>query len=187
MSTAATAASEDRGLRPLGRAGLHLIALSSLAFAQPLLDVLGRYPAFFAAHDVTRWGVVVFALVVLLGPGLVLLAVEALATLVNRRAGWIVHLVFIGGLGAVFALTLVRRLGWAPAPDLRVERRAGRGARGRLLARRGAALDLHGARARPAPVRLPLPLHVERLEPRHVGRHARVGRARHARARRSCS
>ncbi len=135
MSTAATAASEDRGLRPLGRAGLHLIALSSLAFAQPLLDVLGRYPAFFAAHDVTRWGVVVFALVVLLGPGLVLLAIEALATLVNRRAGWIVHLVFIGGLGAVFALTLVRRLGWAPVPTFA------------LSAALGAALAIGYARA----------------------------------------
>jgi Sulfatase len=116
VSAAAPAARADGGLRPLGRAGVHLIALSSLAFAQPLLDVLGRYPAFFAAHDVTRWGVVAFALAVLLGPGLILLAIEALVTLANRRAGQIVHLVMVGGLGAVFALTLVRRLGWAPLP-----------------------------------------------------------------------
>ena len=70
MSAAATAAPDHGGALALGRAAVHLIALSSLAFAQPLLDVLGRYPAFFAAHDVTRWGVVAFALVVLLVPGL---------------------------------------------------------------------------------------------------------------------
>jgi hypothetical protein len=123
------AAAERRGrdgaLRSLGRAGLHLIALSSLAFAQPLLDVLGRYPAFFAAHDVTRWGVVVFALVVLLGPGLVLLALEALATLANRRAGHVVHLVFVGALVAVFALTIVRRFGWAALPSFALSAAAG--------------------------------------------------------------
>jgi hypothetical protein len=112
----AVAARDQGALRSLRRAGVHLIALSSLAFAQPLLDVLGRYPAFFAAHDVTRWGVVAFALAVLLGPGLILLGIEALAALVDRRAGRVVHLVLIGALGAVFALTLVRRLGWAPAP-----------------------------------------------------------------------
>jgi hypothetical protein len=100
----------------LGRAGLHLIAIASLAVAQPLLDVLGRYPAFFAAHDISRWGVVAFALVVLLGPALILLGIEAVATLADRRAGAVVHLVAMGLLFALFALTLLRRLGWAPAP-----------------------------------------------------------------------
>ncbi len=126
MSAAAPVARDKGVLRSLGRAGVHLIALASLAFAQPLLDVLGRYPAFFAAHDVTRWGVVAFALAVLLVPGLILLAIEALATLANRRAGEIVHLVLIGALAAVFALTLTRRLGWAPFPTFAVS--AGLGA-----------------------------------------------------------
>ena len=115
-AAAAPVARHDAGPRSLGRSWVHLTALASLAFAQPLLDVLGRYPAFFAAHDVGRWGVVAFALAVLLGPALVLLCIEALATLANRRAGRIVHLVLIGVLGAVFALTLLRRLGWAPLP-----------------------------------------------------------------------
>ncbi len=127
MSAAATAAPDHGGAPALGRAAVHLTALSSLAFAQPLLDVLGRYPAFFAAHDVTRWGVVAFALVVLFVPGLILLAVEALATLVDRRAGRIVHLVLVGGLFAVFALTLVRRLGWAPAPTFALSAAVGAG------------------------------------------------------------
>lgn len=120
MSAAAPVAREDRGRPSLPRAGLHLIAIASLAVAQPLLDVLGRHPAFFAAHNVTRWGVVAFALVVLLAPGLILLGIEAVATLANRRAGYAVHLVSIGGLSALFALTIVRRVGWAPAPTFAV-------------------------------------------------------------------
>jgi hypothetical protein len=124
---AAPAGGREGTLRSLGRRGIHLLALASLAFAQPLLDVLGRYPAFFAAHDVTRWGVVGFALVVLLGPGLVLLAIEELVALVSRRAAWIVHVVFIGLLAAVFALTIARRFGWAPLPTFAFSAAAGTG------------------------------------------------------------
>jgi hypothetical protein len=120
VSAAAPVAREDPGRPSLPRAGVHLIAIASLAVAQPLLDVLGRHPAFFAAHNVTRWGVVAFALVVLLGPGLILLGIEAVATLAHRRAGYVVHLVSIGGLSALFALTILRRLGSAPAPTFAV-------------------------------------------------------------------
>jgi hypothetical protein len=99
---------------------VHLIAIASLAVALPLLDVLGRYPAFFAAHNVTRWGVVAFALVVLLAPGLILFGIEAVVALVHRRAGYVVHLAWVGALGALLALTSVRRLGWAPVPTFAV-------------------------------------------------------------------
>lgn len=106
---AATPANEHRSLP---RTALHLIVLASLAIAQPLFDLLGRYPAFFAAHDLDGWGVVAFALVVLLVPPLVLFAIAALATLVDRRAGWAVHLVWVGVFVALFALEIVRRFGW---------------------------------------------------------------------------
>ena len=33
------------------RAGAHLAALCALAFAQPLFDILGKNPAFFAVRD----------------------------------------------------------------------------------------------------------------------------------------
>jgi hypothetical protein len=95
---------------------LHLIAISSLAVAQPLLDLLGGNPAFFAAHNMMRWGVVAFAMVVILGPGLIVFCIEAVVTVVSRRAGYAVHLLWIGGLSALFALTILRRAGWAPAP-----------------------------------------------------------------------
>ena len=120
MSAVAPIARAGAGRRSLSGAGVHLVAISSLAVAQPLLDVLGRHPAFFAAHNVTRWGIVAFALVVLLGPGLILLGIEAVASLADRRAGAVVHLVAMGGLSALLALTIVRRLGWAPAPTFAV-------------------------------------------------------------------
>jgi hypothetical protein len=120
VSAVAPVARDDRGRPSLPRAGVHLIAIASLAVAQPLLDVLGRFPAFFAAHNITRWGVVAFALVVILGPALILFGIEAVATLAHRRAGYAVHLVWVGALSALLALTLVRRLGWAPAPTFGV-------------------------------------------------------------------
>jgi hypothetical protein len=94
---------------PLHRAFVHLAALASLAIAQPLLDLLGRYPAFFAAHDSTRWEIVGFALVLVLAPPLVLIALEALAGLVSAPARGVAHLVFVAGLAAIVALQVVRR------------------------------------------------------------------------------
>src|SRR4051794_2408502 len=88
---------------------LHLAALSSLGIAQPLLNLLGKYPAFFAAHDSTPVEVVAFALVLLLVPPLILLAIEIVAALIDPRARQVLHLVFVAGLAAVFALQLVRR------------------------------------------------------------------------------
>jgi hypothetical protein len=97
-------------VRTLARNGLHLAVLSAFAFAQPLFDLLGKYPAFWAAHDSTRWEIVGFALVLVLVPPLVLLAVEALAGLAGEKPQRIVHLVFIGLLAAIVAMTFVRRI-----------------------------------------------------------------------------
>ena len=77
-------------------------------------------PGVLAAHNVSRWGVVAFALVVLLGPALILFGIEAVVALADRRAGYVVHLVWVGALSALLALTFVRRLGWAPAPTFAV-------------------------------------------------------------------
>ena len=43
---------------------------------------------------------------------LILFGVEAVAALADRRAGYVLHLVWVGALGALLALTLVRRVGW---------------------------------------------------------------------------
>ena len=86
----------------------HLIALSGLAIAGPLLNLLGGNPAFFAAHEMSRWEVVAFGLLVALGPALILGAIEALAGLVSRSARDTLHLVFIAFLASVAALQFVR-------------------------------------------------------------------------------
>lgn len=95
--------------RGLGRDALHLAVLSSFAIAQPLFDLLGKYPAFFAAHETTRKEIIAFALVLVVVPPLVLALIEALVGLVDQRARRILHLVFVGLLAALLFLQVVRR------------------------------------------------------------------------------
>lgn len=105
----ASLASRAVDSQPLLRNGLHLAGLSAFAFAQPLFDLLGKYPAFWAAHDSTRWEIVGFGLLLALGIPLALLGVEALAGLAGPRPRQVVHLVLIALLAAIVALTFVRR------------------------------------------------------------------------------
>ena len=46
------------------RNGAHLAALSAFALAQPIFDILGRNPEFFAVRGSTATEIVLFALVV---------------------------------------------------------------------------------------------------------------------------
>lgn len=94
----------------MARNAVHLLALAGLAITGPLLNLLGGNPAFFAAHEMTRWEVIGFALIVALGPALILLALEALAGLASERARDVLHVVSIGLLGAVAALQIVRNI-----------------------------------------------------------------------------
>jgi hypothetical protein len=72
--------------------------------------VLADEPAFFIARDDTAFDVVAFAVGVLLGPPLVLLALEAL---VARwpKARERLHLVLCAALLAAFALQILNGLG----------------------------------------------------------------------------
>src|SRR5579884_927730 len=90
--------------RDAGVRFLHLTVLSAFAVAQPLFQLLGKYPAFFAAHDSTATEVIGFALVLVLVPPLVLLAVELVLGLVFPPLRDASHLVFVWGLCALFFL-----------------------------------------------------------------------------------
>ena len=92
-------------MSPKARA-LHLVALTSFAVAQPLFDLLGRTPEFFAVRGATRGEIVVFALALVLVPPLVLLAVELVSG--PARAG--VHLALVAGLVALVALQAFGRV-----------------------------------------------------------------------------
>jgi Sulfatase len=87
-------------------AALHLAALTSFAVAQPLFDLLGSTPEFFAVRGATAWEIVAFALVLVLVPPLVLLAAETASG--PARTG--VHLGLVGGLVALVALQASGRL-----------------------------------------------------------------------------
>lgn len=84
--------------------GAHLTVLSAFALAQPLFDILGRNPEFFAVRGSTGTQIVLFALVVLVALPAVLIGVELVLSLVSRTVAQAVHLVFICCLVAVIVL-----------------------------------------------------------------------------------
>jgi Sulfatase len=96
-------------LRTLGVNFAHLAALSAFAVAQPLFDLLGRNPDFFAVRGSTRWDIVLFGLVVVVLPPAILIAVEAVAHLVSPRARDVLHLVFVAGLAGVIVIQALER------------------------------------------------------------------------------
>jgi Sulfatase len=95
--------------------GAHLAALWAFAFAQPLLDLLGRAPDFFVARQNTASDIVIFALGLVLIPPLVMLLIEAVWAAVDRRAYRILHLVLAGLIFAVFVVQLEKRVFSGPA------------------------------------------------------------------------
>ena len=98
-------------LREPALRGVHLLVLSAFAVAQPLFDILSRNAEFFAVRGSTPSDIVLFALAVTFVPAAVLLAVEVAAGALHERAGSLLHLVFVGGLTAVFAVQALERLG----------------------------------------------------------------------------
>jgi hypothetical protein len=86
------------------RRSAHLAALCALAFAQPLFDILGKNPAFFAVRGSSSGEIVVFALALTLLPPLALTALELVVALISASAAWVLHLVFVAGLVAVIVL-----------------------------------------------------------------------------------
>ncbi|MGZ4308798.1 MAG: sulfatase-like hydrolase/transferase [Gaiellaceae bacterium] len=98
-------------LREPALRGAQLFAVSGLAFAQPLFDILGKNAEFFAAHGSTPGDILLFGFAVVFVPALVLLAVETLVGLVSGQAAFVLHLVFLAGLGAVFGVQALKRAG----------------------------------------------------------------------------
>jgi hypothetical protein len=89
----------------------HLTALSSFALAQPLFALLHKSPEFLAARGALGFDVVSFAIVLVALPPALLLAVELLAGLVDRRARRGLHLAFVAVLAALVAAGAINRAG----------------------------------------------------------------------------
>ncbi|MSO40658.1 MAG: hypothetical protein EXQ70_01945 [Solirubrobacterales bacterium] len=105
---------ESQGIGRLLLIGwLHLMVLWSFAVAKPLLDVVGRDPAFFVARDNTGADIVLFAVALTVLPPLLLIAIEA-AVSRWRDVARVVHLVFVGLLAAVLAIQLIKGVRESP-------------------------------------------------------------------------
>jgi hypothetical protein len=87
------------------------LALSSIAIAQPLLDLYGTNLTVFAAAKLSRLEIVAFLLVVVFLPSLICVAIESLVRLVQPRLVEATFRALGGVLGALFVMVVLRRVG----------------------------------------------------------------------------
>jgi Sulfatase len=87
----------------------HLAVLSAFALSQPLFNLLGKNPEFFAARGSPPFDVISFGVLAVLVPPLIGIALELLAGLVHRYARLALHLLFIAALVALFAAELLKK------------------------------------------------------------------------------
>jgi sulfatase-like protein len=87
----------------------HLAVLSAFALSQPLFNLLGKNPEFFAARGSPRFDVISFGVLAVLVPPLIGIALELLAGLVHRYARLALHLLFVAALVALFAAELLKK------------------------------------------------------------------------------
>ncbi|HRV59304.1 MAG TPA: sulfatase-like hydrolase/transferase, partial [Solirubrobacterales bacterium] len=91
----------------------HLAALWTLAFVQPMLDLLGNNPDFFVARGNSSGQIILYALTLTFAVPLICLAIEAIVRKFNPDAQWYLHLFLMGLFGAAFALQLIKNhLDW---------------------------------------------------------------------------
>ncbi len=114
---------------------LQIAALSGLAIAQPLLQLVRENPEFLVVHHSGGWDVIILAGVLLFLPPLALSAIVFLASLIRAKAGLLIHSLILGGLLALTLLPLVGKIpavnGWmtlilASAPAIIMACRFGR-------------------------------------------------------------
>ncbi len=87
---------------------LHLAVLTAFALGQPLFDLLGKNPEFFAARGSTSGDIITFAVMVVVGPPLIGVLIEFLVGLASKPARQVVHLVFITLLTALGVIQFLK-------------------------------------------------------------------------------
>ncbi|MFN8161851.1 MAG: sulfatase-like hydrolase/transferase [Solirubrobacterales bacterium] len=91
------------GRRGTALAAAELLGLSAIVIAQPIFDALERSTWAFSTEGVWGFSLVLFACALVILPAVVLLGLELIFGLLGREArGWI-HLLWVGGLIALFA------------------------------------------------------------------------------------
>jgi hypothetical protein len=98
-----------------GRSWHHLAALWAVALLQPLFDLLGRNPEFFAAHHAGRAEILILVAALAIAAPLALAALVWLAGLAGRRARAIVLGTIVGLLAAAIAMQAAKHAGFETA------------------------------------------------------------------------
>ncbi len=106
---------DRRAGAPGGRGGrwwelAELLAATGFAIAQPLLSVFGRSPDTFIFRDASRLDVVLFALTVTVVPAAAIWAVELLVGRWSERVATVLHVLALGGLGALMGVQIAKRV-----------------------------------------------------------------------------
>jgi hypothetical protein len=96
--------------------GTHLAVLSAFGVTQPLLDILGRHPAFFAVRGSTGTEIVLLVAGLTLAPAVALLGVKLAAGLVAPTLARSVHLAAVAALVAIIALHVLASTADASGP-----------------------------------------------------------------------
>ena len=94
---------------------VHLVVLSSLAVAHPILDLLSRHGEFFAVWAFSRTGLVALVIGLIVLVPLPLIILEAIASRIRPGFGRALHLLFVTGLAYLLAAQVLRRLEALPA------------------------------------------------------------------------
>lgn len=87
---------------------LHLAVLSTFALAQPLFSLLSDNPEFFAARGSTATDIIVFALLLVVIPPALGLAIELLVGLAGPGPRRIAHLVLLAGFASVIFIQVLK-------------------------------------------------------------------------------
>lgn len=138
------------GRRDFMTRGAHLAALSGLAFAQPLYDLLSTDPSALVATDLMGFALVLFVAAIALGPPIALLCLEALADAIHTGFARILHLLLVGGFVTLFVLQAHTSVDLPEKVLLPVA--AGTGVFGALLYRRSQGIRFALLVLAPAPV-----------------------------------
>ena len=111
MTERTAAAVEPGGADRASRSDLVLsaLAVTAVALAQPILDLLGRTPEFFTARAAPTGDVVLLGVALGVGLPLLVAGVVLLADVISHRAGLAAHAVVIVVTGALLTLQVLRR------------------------------------------------------------------------------
>ncbi len=91
--------------------GLHTCVLWGFAVAQPLYDLIGRYPTFLSAHHLTGPQIVILAVLLSVGLPALLWGFEWLVAACHRRTAAVLHQFLAGALLALTVFAAVWRVG----------------------------------------------------------------------------